>query len=718
MSHDPELLQLFQDEVRFHLGVLTEGLLALEKSGLTDESLEPMLRATHSIKAGARLMEIQAIAELAHALEEVLMRGPGRLTALASHHIDTMLEGLDAIKALALADQPVESGPLVDRLRALATMEVAETPAVASTGASAGLVPGPRKAVGDRSLRVSAERLDALIGLSSEVHVSRGWLTGFRSTMLTLKRQMAQLTSATHELGARLEGAEPLLATALESVDRLVRVCNGLTSHGIHDLENYDRRMFDLSSRLRQEVMGSRMCPFSEGVSDFSRMLRDVARNLGKQVDFTIEGLETPVDRDILERIEAPLNHMLVNSVDHGIESPQDRQRVGKPGSGRLVLRAAHRAGRLVIEIEDDGRGLDLDQLRPRLVDQGLVAAEAAERLSDEDLLEFLFVPKFTTRQQADQYSGRGVGLDVVRSVVDELGGRVRLSTTPGQGMRTHLFLPLTLSVTRCLIVEVAGEPFALPLSRIERLFRLERRDLVELQGLPHVPWSGGMLPLAMASQLLGWGSSVLGSELEVLVLGHIPRRVGLVVDRLVGQQELVLQPLDRLLDSFPCVTAGAILDDGNPVLILNVEELVARLDEFQCGPVRDWPVSTHKRVMVVDDSLLSRQTERKLLEAEGYEVEVACDGIEGWTALCSGVFDLLVCDVQMPRLGGLELVTKVRREPTLAGLSILLVSSREEGQDRLLGLDVGADYFLAKEDFDRGAFIRAVHDLIGGPET
>jgi two-component system sensor histidine kinase and response regulator WspE len=474
-------------------------------------------------------------------------------------------------------------------------------------------------------------------------------------------------------------------------------------------------------------VLRSRMRPFEDGITGFPRLVRDLARELGKQVRFDVVGRDVPVDRDVLERLEAPLNHMLRNALDHGIEPPGERTAAGKAPAGRLHLEARHRAGMLEIEIADDGRGVDPETIRRRVVERGMIAAEIAADLTKEELLEFMFLPGFSTRAEVDEVSGRGVGLDVVHSVARQVGGSIRADSEPGRGTRFLLVLPITRSVIRAALVDIGGEPYAFPLTGIERLVRVETAEIAEVEGRQQFLHEGRAVGLVPAAVVLGLDPAPRrGDAVHVVLLSHGQDRYGLAVERFLGEQDLVVRPLDRRLGDVPNVAAAALDEDGTPTLIVDTQDLLRSVDLLlHEGRLRTIRITgrevaerrRRKRVLVVDDSLTVREVERNLLLRRGFDVEVAVDGSEGWNAVRAGDFDLVITDVDMPRMDGIELVRRIKQDSRLSALPVIIVSYKDREEDRLRGLEAGAAGYLTKSRFHDDAWIAGVVDLIGEPD-
>jgi two-component system sensor histidine kinase and response regulator WspE len=578
-------------------------------------------------------------------------------------------------------------------------------------------------------VRVTAENLNRLLGLAGESLVASRQLKPLAHSLLRLKRLQHGTAQSLDALSESLtaSGADEQTLAALNEISARVLECERSLTEGLNQLESFDQHSTRLSRRLYDEAVASRMRPFADGVRAFPRMVRDVGRSLGKQVRLEILGEATRVDRDVLEKLDAPLGHLLRNAVDHGIESPQQRRAAGKPEEGVVWLEARHSAGALQIVVSDDGRGMDLDMLRQAVVDRGLATAAMARELSDAELLEFLFLPGFTLKADVTEISGRGVGLDVVQNMVKQLRGTVRASAPAGQGMRFQLQLPLTLSVVRTLLADIKGEAYAFPLAQIFRTLSVPQEDVELLEGRPHCRLDDLRVGLVSAHEIFNiGGTGSPESDLSVIVVGNHGATYGLVVDKFLGERELVVQALDPRLGKIKDISAGALMEDGSPVLIVDVEDLLLSVQKLiSAGTFTRLPQTIvggnekkRKRVLVVDDSLTVRELERKLLAQHGYEVEVAVDGMDGWNAVRTGHFDLLITDIDMPRMDGFELVTLVKRDMNLKSLPVMIVTYKDREEDRRRGLEVGADYYLTKGSFHDETLLQAAIDLIGEATT
>lgn len=817
---DFSMMDLFRSEVEAHTATLSDGLLELEDDPSARENIESLMRAAHSIKGGARIVELDAAVKIAHTMEDCFVAAQKGEVSLTSDHIDTLLQGVDMLSQIsesvedsakdwlashqdgierlvsAIAgileepepseekkepepepeetkeqpraeEPPAEDKPEKPEMIAPDSVQLVETepptaeskpsqmepdmemletrlltptekaePAV-STGTGAHAVqelgearPTPdRPSEKERMLRVTATKIERLMGLAGEVVVSTRWLPPYYQSLLSLKKSHVDLLNLLEKLQETLVACGSNLAGDLAFLaQEKTKECNQNLLDRMNHLDKFISASENLSDRLYHEIIGVRMCPFSDGLRGFPRMVRDLAKELGKKVKLKVLGDSTEVDRDILEKLEAPLSHLLRNALDHGIETPEERLAAGKPETGIITLEAAHRSGMLMITIADDGKGIHLDHLREKVLEKVLTNAEMVNKLSESELMDFLFLPGFSTVENITEISGRGVGLDVVHSMVHDVGGVIRAVSEPGKGLTFQLELPLTLSVIRTFLVEIANEPYAFPLARIDRSMMLPKESIEMVEDRQYFRLGLSNISLVDIHDVLELQSPAKRQkELPIVIISDRMHQYGLVVDKFLGECDLVVRPLDARLGKVPDIAAAAVMLDGSPVLILDVEDLVRSIDNLLTGKERlhkigdaggeDSPdVKGKKRVLVVDDSITVREMERKLLENNGYQVEVAVDGMDGWNMLRTGHFDMVVSDIDMPRMNGIELIDQIKQHDKYKTLPVVVVSYKNKEEDRLRGLQAGANYYLTKSSFQDNSFINAVVDLIGEP--
>ncbi|MCL1469175.1 response regulator [Argonema antarcticum A004/B2] len=768
---DTSMLELFQLEVDAQATVLNEGLLALESQPGSPKVLESLMRAAHSVKGAARIVALDAAVNLAHVMEDCFVAAQNQKITLEADGVDVLLHGVDLLINISQHGQGwvKENREDVENTReeisALLTPGIApvkrvpskqETQAKPALGpkqemvvaASAGIQTQPTAAKEtksiatqtssnvekakqptedpntDRVVRVSAENLNRIMGLAGESLIEANWLQPFADSLTILKKRQLELSKI-------LENFQQALAvhhkqdtdTYLEAARAKDRECRQILSDRLIELELYARRTGSLSDRLYREVIASNMRPFADGVQGFPRMLRDLARKLNKQVKFDIIGKATPVDRDIIKKLEAPLTHILRNAIDHGLEFPEERLAAGKPAEGTLRLEAVHRGGMLSITISDDGRGIDPERLRQKIIDKGLATPEIAAQLNESELMEFLFLPGFSTAKHVTEISGRGVGLDIAKSMAHDVGGNVRASSGLGKGMTFNFQLPLTLSVVRTLLVEISGEPYAFPLARIEQIVNVDKNEISSVENRQYFTMDNKNIGLVAAYQVLELKQPPPKSDtLSVVVISEQSDYYGLVVDRFLGEHDLVVRPLEPRLGKVQDISAAALMGDGSPILIVDASDLMRSVDNLLNDSHLNSVVSnadrvvtdTRKSILVVDDSITVREMERKLLQNKGYKVDVAVDGMEGWHAVSTNHYDLVVSDVDMPRMNGIEFTSQIKNHPKLNKIPVIIVSYKDREEDRLRGLEAGANYYLTKASFQDDTLVNAVFDLIG----
>ena len=765
------LHELFRGEAEMHAAALSEGLVRLE--GTSDPSVvEPLMRAAHSIKGAARVVGLDIAVRLSHAMEDVLVAMQKGREPIAAGRIDQLLRGSDLLAALARVDEAsvpawsAANDPAVEALSAELRAPLAQgvrsvaedaPPASASPSASpsaflgespsapaspapagardepaptadlpavpAGGPPAPSAAPAATrvsSVRVTADKLDRLLQLAGEMMLESRRLGSLRDGALELKGLLASIEDELDLVRAavRRAGVDAALLTRTRA---LVERSRGSLLEHLFAVDGAIRRGEETSTELYHEVLSSRMRPFADVTAALPRTVRDVARTLGKEARLEIVGEGVPVDRDVLARLDAPLNHMLRNAVDHGIESPDERRARGKDPQATLRVEARHHAGMLVVRVSDDGRGIDLEALRARIVRRALATDEMVRAMDEQELLEFLFLPGFSTARQVTEISGRGVGLDVVQSTAREIGGTARIATVPGRGTVFELELPITLSVIRALLVDVCGEALAFPLARIERVVQVPAADMHAVEGRGKFMLEGSAIGVIDATAVLGLGEERSGRAMHtIVVLGAGDGRYGFRVDALAGEEDLVVRTLDERLGKVPHLGAAAVRANGEPVLIVDTEDILqsvrAQLGDGSLRGARralDAPSGPARRALVVDDSATVREVERQLLLRMGFEVETAVDGADGWNTLRAGRFDLIVSDIDMPRMNGIEFVRTLRADPRFAAVPVIVVSYKDREEDRVAGLHAGATAYLTKGSFQGNTFADTVRELV-----
>ena len=588
-------------------------------------------------------------------------------------------------------------------------MKVATPPAATPSAASA-----PSTA-SDAAVLVSSSSLERLLQLSGEALVEARRLESIRRTLTRAKIAQRQLTAALDSLqvtGRHAGDAMTAVATSRDALDE-----------ALHQVEDHLRRGEELASALHNEAVSSRMRPFGDACGGLARSVRDVARTLGKEVRLIIAGEQVPVDREILRQLEAPLGHLVRNAIDHGIESPDERVAAGKTRQASLRVEARHHAGSLIVEVREDGRGIDRTNLRARIVSKKLSEASIVDTLGDAELFDFLFLPGFSTAAAVTDISGRGVGLDVVQSMAHSVGGSIEVRSSPA-GTSFAMRLPVTLSVVRAAVISIAGETYALALARLERIDRIARSELKTVEGRLTTVIRGEIVGLVHATEILQLKASTQSESADELAIVSVlagSRTVGFVVDSFLGEEDLVVRRMDARIGDVAHVDAASIRENGDLLLILDADDLVqSALQLLEQGKLRGdegrSAISKRKqrRVLVVEDSITVREVERQMLLRAGYAVDTAVDGMDGWNAVQKVKYDLVVSDVDMPRMNGIEFVRKMRADRRYETLPVVIVSYKDREEDRIAGLEAGASAYLTKGSFQDQSFLQTIADLIG----
>lgn len=696
-------LEMFLEEGAEILSKLNQRVLRLEQAPGDAEALASALRLAHTLKGGAKMVGLDNVSLASHELETLLKGSAEARGTFTREDASRFLGTLDAIRsALNLVAAGREDEALRLDLAAAAEGAVPEP----DSEAPAPPPEGTRRLGTDR-VRVSVGRLDVLQNLVDDLAYRRARLFARAGELRRAARGLERVPWGDGDLPTR-------------GRDVLRRLAPVLSARGLGDFLEDLHQLDATLAELQGQVLDLRMVPLAEGLDEFQRTVRDLAQELGKQVTLTVDGRFTEIDKSLLEALRGPLMHLVRNAVDHGLESPQERAAAGKPAAGQLTIRAYHKANTVVIEVEDDGRGLDPEAIRTKAVRGGYLGEEAARALDDGELYYLLCEPGFTTRERVTQVSGRGVGLDVVRSELEKLKGSLSIRSERGAGTQFRLFLPLSVSRLPALIVRVGSMCCALPSLFVEVCLKVPSAELRARSGT----WAfrDRLLPVVSLARVLGERRSASRRLVPLVVLQFRGRSMALQVDELVEERDIVLKALGEHLRGVPFVMGATLLADEQPVPVLNVVDLYPHWQRLEttCRYQADGE-SRATRVLVVDDSMTARHIERTMLEGLGYEVVQASDGGDAWERLRTEDVDLVLTDVEMPSVDGLELARRIRGSAATAALPILMISNRAADEDQRAGLAAGADGYLRKDRLNQrelGAMLRQLLARRGARQT
>lgn len=825
LSPEEKMLYLFQQEVQVHGELISKALLNWEKSPQSVAIIEDLMRAAHSIKGAARIVHLDSVAQLAHAMEDFFIAVQKSKWLIHSNQIDSLLEITDFLNIIVelpvdkIASWATENTAQMEKFCAQMKslmharkagqgeqIEVSRSSLYKAVAQS--IVTEPKSDYSDAFVRVSPKNLSQITNFAAEALIENQRLLTSCEELLILKQKLFQMHSlieqlldacvlpssmglldenapfvpydqpldntddfsvlpinrdATRRSHLRLQERGVLLGEVNQEFLRAIRQCSqdnlNFLRKQIQVFENLAYRNVFISDNIYKKALSAQMRPLEDITSLLIRLVRDLARNFGKNIELEIMGSKTLIDRDTLESLKAPLIQILKNACDHGIEFPEERMQAHKPKMSFIVLRAQHKHGILLIEIRDDGRGIDVEGVRKVLLEMKRTTPDIVEKLSATELIEFLRLPGISTAKTLTEISGRGIGLDIVYSVVQQMGGHVQISTEAGQGTVFTLELPITRSVMRAVLVKIDEELYAFPRHRIEKTLEIRKEEIVnnhdrdrgpekkpqeiakdgfihsiKTQSFSH---EGTICRILSSYSILGLSKSSLhdssnyqndpsfqSSKIEMNSLILIKTKslaYGIEVDAILDETDLVISPLDRRLGKVPHIAATSISDQGLPILILDVDDIIHSVENIVYNLHHDEPLEKDvaykvRKILVIDDSVTIREKASHLLEEAGYRVKLASNGIEAWSMLELESFDLIITDIDMPYMNGYELMRRVRQSEVSGHIPIIILSYKENPEDLQKANKLGANIYLSKKCFQENTFLPSVFKLIGEP--
>ncbi|WP_439630308.1 Hpt domain-containing protein [Gemmata sp.] len=757
-----EVVAAFRAEAEEHVRTLAT-LLPEARNDLTNrERWDAIRRAAHTLKGSAGLAGFGRVTQLAHRMEDLLDLYHDAGRAATPVEVDLLLAGADLIadeiEGRAGGERFAAALAQLDGVLGSAGEASAAVPG-AGAGAAPAAAPAPAPEDAGRFVRVPIERLDEVSRLVGELVIAR---TTLEQKVAHLSHALAEARPSVDRLGRvsnRIEvgyeasalvggggaAVEPeagpggpdggderfdeleldrytvfhLLTRELAETTADVQAVHGEFGHLLGDVDGELSRQARLASQIEEHLMHLRTVPLATVSARLHRTVRTAAAAAGKVANFVLQGEQTGLDKTVLEALADPLLHLLRNAVDHGLEAPEVRVAVGKAAAGTVTLRAAREGAHVVLGLSDDGAGIDYAAVRAAAVAKGLASPEEVAAASDDEAAEFLFRPGFTTRGEVSELSGRGIGLDVVKTRIEALKGTVAVASAAGRGTTFTVRLPMTLAVVRALLVRAGGQVYAIPLEAVQQILRPSDDELDRFGRDPVLRVGGAVHPLVpLVRALRAGGSEGSDPRAPVVVVSAAGKRVALRVDQLLGGREVVVKPLGRPHKRLHGVSGATFLGDGSVVLILNPAELVRGTGAGgwarPAGAAQAARSREGSRVLVVDDSPSVRRVLTLLLRGAGWQVVVAKDGVEALEVLHRGTDlpDVVLTDVEMPRMDGYELLSTVRREAALSHLPVAILTSRSADKHRRKGLDLGASAYVVKPYQDRH-LLDVLHQLM-----
>jgi chemotaxis protein histidine kinase CheA/CheY-like chemotaxis protein len=790
---------MFLKEALEVLGQMNRDLVKLEKQPADLELMASLSRNVHTLKGSAQMMHFDKIGLIAHRIEDLFDLKTEAKESVTPEIIDLVYQSVDEIQAMIdsvrdgkgeesdkylslvlkinkllgisdLATLPVEKP---DPGQEVKIIEIEKTPVAARES--------------EQFIKVTTDRLDRLINMAAELLINKTQLTNsldtlkklgeqlekdkktLRTTNLTLddlleRRKMEGRNEPDESVGVLDDFSEAEFdrfnemdtvardfRDVLHTIDSITTGFNSLTQN----FEQKIGRISNLTKLLHDDILQVRMVPVENLFNRFPRAVRDLAHKQGKKVSLIVEGEGTEMDRAMIESLSDPIMHIIRNAIDHGIETPDDRKTAGKEPDGILLLKARQDKNQIILEIQDDGRGIDMDRVRKTIVKNKLATKAEVEKFSTGEILDFIFNPGFTTRESADEISGRGVGLDVVASQLQKLKGDIRVSSTAGKGTVFSIRVPLTLIISQAMLIEVAGEILAVPLLPVEESVQYEETQIIQQGERDYLPVRDKLIPLADMRKMLNYrkAETKKGSSRTAIIIQEAGARYGLTVDRVIRREEIVIKSLGEHLRGIDLISGGTILGDGTVVLILDTSAIARRMETEMFGSQRDFssldkarkllvekeekqteyqrkldelkeessdlqPIEPKKvtgrrpAALVVDDSISVRKFVASVLERNDYDTVTASDGQDALEELTKHDFDIVVTDLEMPKMHGFDLIREIRKQDQYKGLPIVILTGRAGQKHRDTGMSLGANAFIVKP-FKEIDLLNSLHKFI-----
>lgn len=733
----------FIDENRDRLQKLNQTILELEKNPSNSELLKEILRETHTLKGTAKLMGFSDIVVLSHKVEDLFVKVRDGALPSSKELYDTVFKTLDALASMVEMKQK-NTQPTVNREEVynhietflhnstmqgteaeLAQSEVdkilsdtVKLPTATAEASPLALLPTE----GRKTTRVGLDKIDALYNHLVELIIAQMTFHQRCEEIIRLNNYTKQLRAAGTKTHATTNTLESDTRRPHETFTQYQIMEESLLKEITRFSNSYETDVAKLDTiieGIRHQVMLMRMQPISTIFDLATRLVRDLSGQFQKDVDLVISGTEVELDNTIIDMLKDPLVHLLRNAVDHGIEKPAIRASCGKKSTGVIALRAEQEGGDIIITVEDDGKGIDRELIKETAVRKGLLRAEKAHELSDEEIYGFITKPGFSTSKIITDTSGRGIGMDIVKTVVDRLNGSLIIESNKGSGSRFILKVPATIALVNVLIAQAGTMTFAIPSTSIEQIAYISRRDVRTLDGRASVFLGNQTIPivdLVNIFQLERENDEKKDEGIPVIISSSEGKKVGFIVSEFISEREVVFQEFKGYLKRPLYFSGITTLGTGEVILILNMQELIKIKDTALKGEDSKAGKYRPKKntILIVEDSIITAELEKNILENVGYEVDIATDGIDALDKLSVKKYDLLVTDVDMPRMNGFELTSRIRAGKRLKDIPIIIVTAREKAEDKRRGIEVGADAYILKKEFDQSNLLSTIKRLIG----
>ncbi|MDP2689815.1 MAG: hybrid sensor histidine kinase/response regulator [Deltaproteobacteria bacterium] len=735
------LLKTFRIEAEDHLKAISSGLVALEgaTAGGEGEIIETVFRAAHSLKGAARAVALSGIEKICQSLEGVFAAWKTAGVEKDKAVFDAIHSALGVVRELAAASEGGhDEGRVMEAVIRLSKIEAGpggapgaqappetEPSGPPETNPGAGTRARAQSASTSDTVRISAEKLAAILLDTEEMLTEKFKITethenirDISSTVGALREECSRLYSQAGAASGRTHGArlKEFMEHALARIKGIEAKVSSLERNTLQHGKTFEKMVFGLLDNMKQIMM----LPFSTLLESFPMLVRDIARSEGKDVELVIEGEGVEMDRRVIEEIKDALIHLVRNCVGHGVEKPDERKRKGKPGKGTILISVTHmEGGKARILVSDDGGGIDAGKVKEAAVKCGAVTEGEAEGMTGSEAASLIFQSGVSTSPIVTDISGRGLGLAIVREKAEKLGGRVTVETQRDKGTAFSVVIPLTMATFRGILVRASGHLFLIPSTAVERTLRVKDEEIKTVENRETIRINGTPASYVRLASVLGLPAEAedRGRDFaQAVAVSSEGRRMALGVDEVIGEQDVLVKRLGRQLQRVRNVSGAAVLGTGKPVPILNVSDLIASAIKAggakaaKAGPAKKTEKNT---ILVVEDSITSRTLIKSILENAGYAVKTAVDGADAMATLKEGEFDLVVSDIEMPRMDGFELTAKVRGDKRLSGLPVVLVTALEAREDRERGIEAGANAYIVKSSFNQNNLLEVIKRLL-----
>jgi chemotaxis protein histidine kinase CheA len=737
------LLEKFRQVCTERVNTILENFSIIIENPSDKKNVDLLMREIHTLKGELRIMGFVDGGQIIHSIEDVLKELNNNSFADAADFNEIITEGLDTVSDIVVGgdkpdvdevcqkisnwknqiDQDSKRSPTKKTRKTKAKkapvpkkeeiqIKSADEPKESTTSVEEKPADKPAQQISS-IVRVSGAKLDELSAMVGEMFTSHLRLmelsTNFNNTLTDVRELQEAIKNSGN--GEARDEKNPLLSTWK---------CQALGRNLAQLRRSFFDRASGMSASLEQvlsQVKELRLLPISSLFDLYKTAARDIARQRLKRISVRSEGGSTMIDRSVMDALGDILLHLIRNAVDHGIDPPAQREALGKPSAGTITFRARQIGDRVVVEVEDDGAGINLDNVKKIAINNGLTTRSAAQRLTEEEVLDFIFQPGFSTMEKTSEISGRGVGMDVVRTRVKEFGGALQVKTSKGKGTCFSLELPTSIAINRVLLFRSSEHIFGVLATFVGRVNRININSLIESSGGQAIVIDDKTIPITDAADILQLGKPAKDfKNPPIILLEHGGRTLALIVDELLGERELTIKPVGSLLFGTQTISGAATLEDGSIVLILGAGDLITLAGRSVSRPSITKHAAEKRsvpRALLVEDSLVTRELERGMLVSLGLIVEEASDGIEALEKLRAMDFDIVVTDIEMPRLDGFGLTERIKQDDRYSHIPVILVTTRSSEEDRQKGIDVGADAHVTKDDFQTKTFLETVRQFL-----